>query len=75
MYESNVQEQFQLQNGGIVTGKLFGIQFVGDGDIVSNGSVVLGFDYGAPPEPSVRRHVFVHLDRLNAAITECWVWD
>lgn len=53
MFESNVRQQFKLQDGQVITEELFGIDSVPDNSTVTSRSVAMGFDCGVPPEPSV----------------------
>ena len=53
MFESNVRQQFTLSNGTVVTEKPFGFQFLPDDAVVTEGSVTVGIECGAPPEPAV----------------------
>ena len=53
MYESNVRCQFLVPGGQLVTEKLFGFPIIPDDTVVTQDVVAVGFDCGAPPEPSV----------------------
>ena len=53
MFSSNVRGKFQLEGGEVVTEKLFGLKLVPDNTTLQDQTVVMGFDCGAPPEPSV----------------------
>ena len=53
MYESNVRCQFELPSGQVVTETLFEFPTIPDDTIVTQDVVAVGFDCGAPPEPSV----------------------
>ena len=53
MFDSNVRGKFQLEGGQVVTEKLFGLKLVPDNTTLQEPAVVMGFDCGAPPEPSV----------------------
>lgn len=58
MYESNVRCQFMVPGGKVVTEKLFGFPIIPDDTIVTQDVVAVGFDCGAPPEPSVK--IIIH---------------
>lgn len=54
MFESNIHCQYSFSNGsGLVTDTLFGLVKVPDNTVVTQDSVAMGFDCGAPPEPRV----------------------
>ena len=53
MFESNVKETYWLLDGSLVTDHFFGFKMVGDNVTVTQDSVVIGFNCGAPPEPAV----------------------
>ena len=53
MFQSNPSSQFLLPNGEILTENLYGFPIVPDDTIVTQDVVAVGFDCGAPPEPSV----------------------
>ena len=53
MFASNVRAQFALPEGDIITETLYGLDLVEDNTILSDQSVVMGFDCHVPPEPSV----------------------
>ena len=54
MFESNVHCQYVFPNGsGLVTDTLFGLKKIPDSVTVTQDSVAMGFDCGAPPEPRV----------------------
>ena len=55
MYKSNVKCQFAYSNGTVITENLFGFQLLSDDITVTQDSVVMGFDCGAPPEPIVSK--------------------
>ena len=54
MFDNNVHCQFSLPGGEVITEKLFGFPIVPVNTIVTQDVVAVGFDCGAPPEPSVR---------------------
>lgn len=82
MYESNVRETFVLENGGMVTEKLFGFELIADDVTVSQDVLAMGFDCGAPPEPAVSSfsdqhsisscllHFTLHLQTLLALVID-----
>ena len=53
MFTSNVRAKFDLPEGDVITETLFGLNLVPDDSVLQNRSVVMGFDCGVPPEPSV----------------------
>lgn len=53
MFESNVKETYWLLDGSLVTDNFFGFEMVSDNVTVTQDSVVIGFNCGAPPEPAV----------------------
>lgn len=53
MFESNIKESYWLADGSLVTDHFFGFKMVGDNVTVTQDSVVIGFNCGAPPEPAV----------------------
>lgn len=55
MYKSNVKCQFAYTNGTVITEKLYGFKLLSDDTIVTQDSVAMGFDCGAPPEPIVSK--------------------
>ncbi len=56
MFESNVRCSFQ--NGSdIITEKLYGLPLVADTTVVTQDSLAMGFECGAPPEPLVGQQV------------------
>ncbi len=60
MFVGNVQETFK--NGDtVVTEKLYGFEFVPDDAMVTDGSLAVGYDCHAPPEPMV----------INILLTTC----
>ena len=59
LFSNHVIGQFSLSSGQLVTEKLFGLQVVPDNTTVTKGSVAVGFDCGAPPEPAVSGHYIV----------------
>ena len=52
MFASNVKQTF-LRGEQTITEKLFGFEFISDGSVVVNGSLAMGYDCHAPPEPAV----------------------
>lgn len=67
MYQSNVKCQFvERTNETLITENLFGFKLISDDTVVSQDSVVMGFDCGAPPEPIVSQN------RLRVMM--CYVW-
>ena len=54
MFTSNVRAKFDLPGGDVITETLFGLNLVPDDSVLQNQSVVMRFDCGVPPEPSVR---------------------
>ena len=53
MFTSNIRAKFDLPEGDVITETLFGLNLVPDDSMLQNQSVVMGFDCGVPPEPSV----------------------
>ncbi len=52
VFESNVRCSFQ--NGSdVITEKLYGLPLIPDNTVVTQDSLAMGFDCGAPPEPLV----------------------
>ena len=54
MFASNVRARFVLPKGDVITETLFGLDLIADNSTLYNQSMVMGFDCGVPPEPSVR---------------------
>lgn len=54
MFQSNVKESFILGDK-IITDTLFGLQLVPDNSVITEGSVAVGYDCHAPPEPAVKK--------------------
>lgn len=69
MFESNVKETYWLLDGSLVTDHFFGFEMVSDNVTVTQDSVVIGFNCGAPPEPAVSVCVGVCRGRM-----EKWGW-
>lgn len=65
MYESNVRQQFALENGTVLTETLFGFPMVPDNTTITQDSLASGFDCGAPPEPPVS-YGWLHITMATA---------
>ena len=61
MFESNVRCSFftDTSKTKTITEKLYGFKLVSDSEVVSQDSVAVGFDCGAPPEPMVHK-IYLH---------------
>ncbi len=53
MFESNVRCSFQNGSSGVITEKLYELPLVPDSAVITQDSVAMGFECGAPPEPLV----------------------
>lgn len=75
IFESNVHGKYIFSNGsGLVEDELYGLTKVGDEVTVSQNSVAMGFDFGAPPEPTVRIYVSGKGWLLKVCLCVCVVW-